>query len=86
MSSDEAHWPDENVYNAAWEDFVRVMHGSYGRRDPQCFWCGETVYMRSKASATVAGGRPTPKTKDQYHKAPAALRPAVPSRQTASTT
>ena len=21
------------------------MYEHYGRRDPECFWCGETVYM-----------------------------------------
>jgi len=28
-----------------WQVFIDEMHGTYGRRDPECFWCGEMVYM-----------------------------------------
>ena len=28
-----------------WEVFIDEMLGRHGRRDSECFWCGETVYM-----------------------------------------
>ena len=28
-----------------WEVHEEHMRRYYGRRDPECFWCGETVYM-----------------------------------------
>jgi hypothetical protein len=29
----------------AWDDHVRYMLRVFGRRDPECVWCGENVYM-----------------------------------------
>ncbi len=28
-----------------WQDHIAFMHANYGRRDPACRWCGESVWM-----------------------------------------
>ena len=28
-----------------WQAHVEWMYEHYGRRDPECFWCGKSVYM-----------------------------------------
>ena len=38
-----------------WQVFVDEMYDRFGRRDPDCFWCGETVYM--SLQGFFSGGR-----------------------------
>jgi hypothetical protein len=33
------------VSESPWQVFVDEMYERYGRRDPECFWCGERVRM-----------------------------------------
>lgn len=43
----------EEAVRRAWELFESRMLELYGSRDPECVWCGETVYM---ALQTHTGG------------------------------
>jgi hypothetical protein len=51
---------------SAEDAFVEFMEETFGRRDPECVWCGATVHMTSQA--LFAGGV---WTTEEAHEGPA---------------
>ena len=49
-----------------WDVFDAFMVERFGRRDPECVWCGQTVYMTSQGP--FAGGV---WTTEEAHEGPA---------------